>query len=156
MSYFTRFLFLQIFGKKKYFPFVLWGFNISVLICNRVFEGYRFSSIGWVICFLLAGCFSSYNMLSNSLVWYFGKTIALFSFSTWSWLCFLLMPRQHWAYLDNFRGTFRWHICFNFGIFFASFILWNFSGIVFVRFSPYGRELLSSYGFAHSSAIICH
>ncbi|KAJ4721787.1 MBOAT (membrane bound O-acyl transferase) family protein [Melia azedarach] len=23
---------------------------------------------------------------------------------------------QHWAYLDNFRGTFRWHICFNFVI----------------------------------------
>ncbi|XWS65402.1 hypothetical protein CRYUN_Cryun05aG0109600 [Craigia yunnanensis] len=21
---------------------------------------------------------------------------------------------QHWAYLDKFRGTFRWHICFNF------------------------------------------
>ncbi|KAF7145924.1 hypothetical protein RHSIM_Rhsim04G0165200 [Rhododendron simsii] len=60
-------LLVKIFGKKKYFPFVLWGFNISVLICNRVFEGYRFSSIG-----------------------------------------------QHWAYLDNFRGTFRWHICFNF------------------------------------------
>ncbi|XP_058189323.1 membrane-bound O-acyltransferase gup1-like isoform X1 [Rhododendron vialii] len=63
----VNFLLVKIFGKKKYFPFVLWGFNISVLICNRVFEGYRFSSIG-----------------------------------------------QHWAYLDNFRGTFRWHICFNF------------------------------------------
>ncbi|KAL8158893.1 hypothetical protein V2J09_000430 [Rumex salicifolius] len=23
---------------------------------------------------------------------------------------------QHWSYLDNFRGNFRWHICFNFGI----------------------------------------
>ncbi|KAI8573606.1 hypothetical protein RHMOL_Rhmol01G0290300 [Rhododendron molle] len=63
----VNFLLVKIFGKKKFFPFVLWGFNISVLICNRVFEGYRFSSIG-----------------------------------------------QHWAYLDNFRGTFRWHICFNF------------------------------------------
>ncbi|KAI8574591.1 hypothetical protein RHMOL_Rhmol01G0366100 [Rhododendron molle] len=63
----VNFLLVKIFGKKKYFPFVLWGFNISVLMCNRVFEGYRFSSIG-----------------------------------------------QHWAYLDNFRGTFRWHICFNF------------------------------------------
>ncbi|ONI36397.1 hypothetical protein PRUPE_1G583400 [Prunus persica] len=24
------------------------------------------------------------------------------------------MIGQRWAYLDNFRGTFRWHICFNF------------------------------------------
>lgn len=23
--------------------------------------------------------------------------------------------RERWAYLDDFRGTFRWHICFNFG-----------------------------------------
>ncbi|KAJ9675979.1 hypothetical protein PVL29_024789 [Vitis rotundifolia] len=32
---------------------------------------------------------------------------------------------QHWAYLDNFRGTFRWHICFNFGISFCLFISWD-------------------------------
>nr|AZM65207.1 diacylglycerol acyltransferase 8 [Vitellaria paradoxa] len=62
-----NFLLVKILGQKKYFPFVLWVFNISILVCNRVYEGYRFSSIG-----------------------------------------------QHWAYLDDFRGTFRWHICFNF------------------------------------------
>lgn len=28
---------------------------------------------------------------------------------------FFFASRQRWAYLDNFRGTFRWHICFNFG-----------------------------------------
>ncbi|XP_052204254.1 membrane-bound O-acyltransferase gup1 isoform X2 [Diospyros lotus] len=63
----VNFLLVKIFGRKKYFPFVLWIFNICILICNRVFEGYRFSSFG-----------------------------------------------HHLAYLDNFRGTFRWHICFNF------------------------------------------
>jgi hypothetical protein len=26
--------------------------------------------------------------------------------------------RQKLAFLDNYRGTFRWHICFNFGMFF--------------------------------------
>ncbi|KAL7205566.1 hypothetical protein ACSBR2_018495 [Camellia fascicularis] len=65
----VNFLLVKIFGHRKYFPFILWVFNISVLICNRVYEGYRWSSFG-----------------------------------------------QHWAYLDNFRGTFRWHICFNFVI----------------------------------------
>ncbi|XAR49221.1 hypothetical protein NMG60_11032339 [Bertholletia excelsa] len=63
----VNFLLIKIFGQKKYFMFVLWVFNISVLICNRVYEGYRFSSI-W----------------------------------------------RELSYLDNFRGTFRWHICFNF------------------------------------------
>jgi len=28
-----------------------------------------------------------------------------------------LRCRQQWAFLDNYRGSFRWHICFNFGIF---------------------------------------
>ncbi|XP_057469511.1 membrane-bound O-acyltransferase gup1 isoform X1 [Actinidia eriantha] len=62
----VNFLLVKIFGQKKYFLFVLWVFNISILICNRVYEGYRFTSIG-----------------------------------------------KHWSYLDNFRGTFRWQICFN-------------------------------------------
>lgn len=26
--------------------------------------------------------------------------------------------RQKLAFLDSYRGTFRWHICFNFGMFF--------------------------------------
>ncbi|KAK6911727.1 Membrane bound O-acyl transferase, MBOAT [Dillenia turbinata] len=58
-----------IFAQKKYFFLALWGFNISVLLCNRLYEGYSFSTFG-----------------------------------------------QHWAYLDKYRGTFRWHICFNFVI----------------------------------------
>ncbi|KAA8545329.1 hypothetical protein F0562_020113 [Nyssa sinensis] len=63
----VNFLLVKILGRTKYFSFVLWTFNISFLLCNRIYEGYSFSSIG-----------------------------------------------RHWAYLDNFRGTFRWHICFNF------------------------------------------
>lgn len=26
-----------------------------------------------------------------------------------------IMHRQRWIFLDNFRGVFRWQICFNFG-----------------------------------------
>ncbi|KAM7481876.1 hypothetical protein LguiB_006459 [Lonicera macranthoides] len=63
----ANFLLVKIFGRTKYFSFVLWTFNLSFLLCNRIYGGYSFSSIG-----------------------------------------------DRWAYLDNFRGTFRWHICFNF------------------------------------------
>lgn len=64
-----NFLLVKIFAQTKYFSLVLWTFNVSVLLCNRIYEGYSFSAIG-----------------------------------------------QQWAYLDNFRGTFRWQICFNFVI----------------------------------------
>ncbi|XP_021282209.1 putative membrane-bound O-acyltransferase C24H6.01c isoform X2 [Herrania umbratica] len=63
----ANFLLVKIFAKAKYFPLVLWTFNLFFLFCNRVYQGYSFSKFG-----------------------------------------------QRWAYLDNFRGTFRWHICFNF------------------------------------------
>ncbi|XP_057962521.1 membrane-bound O-acyltransferase gup1 isoform X7 [Malania oleifera] len=65
----VNFLLVKILVETKYFSTVLWIFNIAVLICNRVYDGYSFSFIG-----------------------------------------------QRWSYLDNFRGTFRWHICFNFVI----------------------------------------
>ncbi|KAK9282339.1 hypothetical protein L1049_005255 [Liquidambar formosana] len=64
-----NFLLVKIFAQTKYFSSVLWIFNISFLLCNRVYEGYSFSILG-----------------------------------------------HRLAYLDNFRGTFRWHICFNFVI----------------------------------------
>ncbi|XP_057786542.1 uncharacterized protein LOC131003987 isoform X1 [Salvia miltiorrhiza] len=63
----ANFFLVKIFGRTKYFLYGLWIFNLSFLVCNRIYEGYRFSSFG-----------------------------------------------EHWAYLDDFRGTFRWHICFNF------------------------------------------
>ncbi|KAK7343407.1 hypothetical protein VNO77_12121 [Canavalia gladiata] len=62
-----NFLLVKIFAQKKYFPLVVWSYNILFLLCNRIYEGYSFSIFG-----------------------------------------------QHWAFLDNFRGSFRWHICFNF------------------------------------------
>ncbi|GFP80406.1 putative membrane-bound o-acyltransferase c24h6.01c [Phtheirospermum japonicum] len=63
----ANFFLVKIFGRTKYFSLVLWIFNLSFLVSNRIYEGYEFASFG-----------------------------------------------QRWAYLDNFRGTFRWHICFNF------------------------------------------
>ncbi|KAA8517029.1 hypothetical protein F0562_017153 [Nyssa sinensis] len=36
---------------------------------------------------------------------------------------YIISLMQHWAYLDNFRGTFRWHICFNFAVNFSSHIV---------------------------------
>lgn len=63
----ANFLLVKIFGRTRYFSYVLWIFNLSFLFCNRLYEGYKFSSFG-----------------------------------------------EHLAFLDKFRGTFRWHICFNF------------------------------------------
>ncbi|KAL6552315.1 hypothetical protein OROHE_007679 [Orobanche hederae] len=63
----ANFCLVKILGRTKYFALVLWIFNLSFLVCNRIYEGYEFASFG-----------------------------------------------QRWAYLDDFRGTFRWHICFNF------------------------------------------
>ncbi|RAL52736.1 hypothetical protein DM860_007504 [Cuscuta australis] len=62
----TNYFIVKICGRTKY-AFVLWIYNLSFLVCNRVYEGYPFSIFG-----------------------------------------------QRWAYLDNYRGTVRWHICFNF------------------------------------------
>ncbi|CAL4902993.1 unnamed protein product [Urochloa decumbens] len=58
---------VKIFAHYKYCTSLIWSFNLSVLILNRVYEGYSFSLFG-----------------------------------------------QNLSVLDNYRGTFRWHICFNF------------------------------------------
>ncbi|KAK6915747.1 hypothetical protein RJ641_020864 [Dillenia turbinata] len=42
----VNFLLVQIFAQKKYFLLVVWVFNISVLLCNRLYEGYSFSIFG--------------------------------------------------------------------------------------------------------------
>lgn len=62
----TNFFLTQSFGQSKFYLFVLWIFNIGILVLNRKYEGYSFSLFG-----------------------------------------------EHWAFLDQHRGTFRWHICFN-------------------------------------------
>ncbi|KAL6594562.1 hypothetical protein ACP70R_040917 [Stipagrostis hirtigluma subsp. patula] len=58
---------VKLFARNRYCTALIWSFNLSVLILNRVYEGYSFSLFG-----------------------------------------------QKLAFLDNYRGTFRWHICFNF------------------------------------------
>ncbi|XP_045796621.1 membrane-bound O-acyltransferase gup1-like isoform X2 [Trifolium pratense] len=62
-----NFLLVKIFARKKYFPLIIWSYNIFFLLCNRIYEGYSFSVFG-----------------------------------------------QQWRFLDKYRGSFRWHICFNF------------------------------------------
>ncbi|KAK3030387.1 hypothetical protein RJ639_038915, partial [Escallonia herrerae] len=37
----------DIFGRRKYFSLILWTFNLSFLLCNRVYEGYSFSNLGF-------------------------------------------------------------------------------------------------------------
>ncbi|KAJ0231559.1 MBOAT protein [Hirschfeldia incana] len=63
----ANFLLVKVFARTKFFPFLLWAFNLFFLMCNRIYEGYSFSIFG-----------------------------------------------RQFEFLDNFRGTFRWHICFNF------------------------------------------
>ncbi|XP_074571099.1 membrane-bound O-acyltransferase gup1 [Curcuma longa] len=61
-----NFCMAKFFAKSKYYLGILWLLNLSILILNRVFDGYSFSLFG-----------------------------------------------QQLAFLDNYRGIFRWHICFN-------------------------------------------
>ncbi|KAI0492408.1 hypothetical protein KFK09_026679 [Dendrobium nobile] len=56
----------KILAKSKSYLYVLWIFNISILLLNRIYDGYSFSLFG-----------------------------------------------NHWAFLDSYRGSFRWQICFN-------------------------------------------
>ncbi|XP_057777350.1 membrane-bound O-acyltransferase gup1-like isoform X3 [Salvia miltiorrhiza] len=42
----ANFFLVKIFGRTKYFLYGLWIFNLSFLVCNRIYEGYRFSSFG--------------------------------------------------------------------------------------------------------------
>ncbi|KAM7270321.1 hypothetical protein ACFE04_029535 [Oxalis oulophora] len=64
-----NYILVKMTARTKYFPFLLWSFNLFFLITNRIYSGYPFSMFG-----------------------------------------------HRWAYLDDYRGNFRWHICFNFGI----------------------------------------
>lgn len=102
MMFFQIVVTLQISARTKYFSFVFWSFNLFFLLCNRVYDGYSFSTFGWVIYWLL----ERVNKLSLLLL-----------LST----CAYYVHSQKWAFLDNYRGTFRWHICFNFGTLFPLF-----------------------------------
>ncbi|KAL9429768.1 hypothetical protein AB3S75_031569 [Citrus x aurantiifolia] len=63
--------------------------------------------------FLLVKSFARRNYFPF-LLWIFNIFFLIFNrvYEGYSFSIF----GQHWAYLDNFRGTFRWHICFNFVI----------------------------------------
>lgn len=100
---------MQVFARKKFFPFMVWAFNLFFLLCNRIYEGYSFSIFGWVLYSNVGFLFILVALIANTLFF------------------FSLYPRPQFEYLDNFRGTFRWHICFNFGI---CFILENISSLL--------------------------
>ncbi|XP_024034767.1 putative membrane-bound O-acyltransferase C24H6.01c isoform X5 [Citrus clementina] len=57
--------------------------------------------------FARRNCFPFLLWIFNIFFLIFNRVYEGYSFSIFG---------QHWAYLDNFRGTFRWHICFNFVI----------------------------------------
>uniref|UniRef100_A0A7N0U831 Membrane-bound O-acyltransferase C24H6.01c n=1 Tax=Kalanchoe fedtschenkoi TaxID=63787 RepID=A0A7N0U831_KALFE len=85
-----NYLLVKMSARTKYFSFLIWVFNVSFLICNRVYEGYSFAELG-----------------------------------------------QPLAYLDHYRGTFRWQICFNF---------------VVLRMISYGYD----YHWAHKDSLFDH
>ncbi|KAH9609429.1 hypothetical protein KSS87_023825 [Heliosperma pusillum] len=76
------------------------NFRANLPILTAVFGGFT----------LVATAFRKiYHLRANgmSIVWLFISFI---------YLIYLHGVWQQWAYLDGFRGTFRWHICFNFGL----------------------------------------
>ncbi|KAJ9180402.1 hypothetical protein P3X46_008651 [Hevea brasiliensis] len=95
------------------------GMSIVWLVISLVYLSYLHGA-----CTVFILSIASVNFL---LVKIFART-TYFSFLLWVFnIFFLLCNRvyegysfatfgQRWAYLDNFRGTFRWHICFNFVI----------------------------------------
>ncbi|CAN6543350.1 unnamed protein product [Malus baccata var. baccata] len=120
------------------FPVLTGVFTMFTLIANLLRTSFhlkaRGMSIIWILisftylaylhgaCIIFILAIASMNFL---LVKIFART-KYFPFVFWIFnIFFLLCNRvyegysfsiigQRWAYLDNFRGTFRWHICFNF------------------------------------------
>uniref|UniRef100_A0A6P3ZL39 putative membrane-bound O-acyltransferase C24H6.01c isoform X1 n=1 Tax=Ziziphus jujuba TaxID=326968 RepID=A0A6P3ZL39_ZIZJJ len=102
---------------RAYFHFKARGMSVIWLLISLIYLSYLH---GACIIFILT--IASINFLLVKIV----ARTKYFSFVFWIFnIFFLLCNRiyegysfsvfgQHWAYLDNFRGTFRWHICFNF------------------------------------------
>ncbi|KAM6583943.1 hypothetical protein CsatB_010945 [Cannabis sativa] len=119
-------------------PILTIVFTIFALLANVSRTLFHFKAKGmsliWVVISLayllyLHGACIVFIILIASLNYLLVKIFArtkYFSFIFWVFnLFFLICNRvyegysfsifgQHWAFLDNFRGTFRWHICFNF------------------------------------------
>ncbi|KAF3444188.1 hypothetical protein FNV43_RR13878 [Rhamnella rubrinervis] len=70
--------------------FILSIASVNFLLVKLLARTKYFSFVFWI--------FNIFFLLCNRV--YEGYSFSIFG--------------QHWAYLDNFRGTFRWHICFNF------------------------------------------
>ncbi|XP_034689606.1 putative membrane-bound O-acyltransferase C24H6.01c isoform X2 [Vitis riparia] len=95
------------------------GMAVVWLLISLIYLAYLHGA-----CIIFVLSIASANFL---LVKIFART-KYFSLVLWTFNLFFLMYNrinegysfctfgQHWAYLDNFRGTFRWHICFNFVI----------------------------------------
>lgn len=95
------------------------GMAVVWLLISLIYLAYLHGA-----CIIFVLSIASANFL---LVKIFART-KYFSSVLWTFNLFFLMYNrihegysfstfgQHWAYLDNFRGAFRWHICFNFVI----------------------------------------
>ncbi|PON71263.1 Membrane bound O-acyl transferase, MBOAT [Parasponia andersonii] len=102
---------------RTLFHFKAKGMSLIWLLISLTYLSYLHGA-----CIIFIISIASLNFL---LVKIFART-KYFSFVFWIFnLFFLICNRvyegysfsifgQHWAFLDNFRGTFRWHICFNF------------------------------------------
>lgn len=102
---------------RAYFDLKARGMSIVWLFISLIYLSYLH---GACIIFILS--IASLNYL---LVKIFARkkyfSLVIWSFNIFFLLCnrvyegysFSIMGQQ-WAYLDNFRGSFRWHICFNF------------------------------------------
>lgn len=102
---------------RAYYCLKAKGMSVVWLLISFIYLSYLHEA-----CIIFVLSIASANYL---LVKIFGRT-KNFPFLLWIFnLSFLFTNRvyggysfstigENWAYLDNFRGTFRWHICFNF------------------------------------------
>ncbi|XP_042971960.1 membrane-bound O-acyltransferase gup1 isoform X2 [Carya illinoinensis] len=102
---------------RAYFGLRERGMSIVWLFISLIYLSYLHGA-----CILFILSIASFNYL---LVKIFARKkyflLVLWSFNIFFLLCNRVyggysfsMIGKRWAYLDNFRGTFRWHICFNF------------------------------------------
>ncbi|KAF8391744.1 hypothetical protein HHK36_021978 [Tetracentron sinense] len=92
-------VFPQIFARSKYFSYVLWMFNIFFLLCNRVYGGYSFASIGqrWafldhfrVILRMISFGYDYYWAHQNSCFDQKERSVHIDKFSFSIYLCYLV------------------------------------------------------------------
>lgn len=62
--------------KSKIYPYVLWIFNISFLLLNRIYDGYSFSLFGFVTWSLRYWIHLCFNFFLFNFHFFFSKGIA--------------------------------------------------------------------------------